>query len=267
MNHLLRALAPISDAGWELLDNEGRQRLTTTLAARKLVDMSGPHGWEHSATNLGRTTPIEPTPIEKVDVAQRRSLPQLELRARFGVSLNELRDSDRGAVAVDLQALDDAARQIARAENFIVFYGCEPADIVGIGPASANQPLPLGSGPSAYPHGVAKAVEVLLTSGISGPYGLALAPALYMEVAETTEQGGRSLFDHLRQVLGGPIVWAPGVQGGIVVSLRGGDFLFDLGQDLSIGYSHHDSEAVHLYFEESFSFRVATPEAAVSLTP
>ena len=51
------------------------------------------------------------------------------------------------------------------------------------------------------------------------------------------------------------------------VSLRGGDFLFESGQDLSIGYDHHDAELVHLYLEESFTFRVATPEAACFLKP
>jgi hypothetical protein len=35
----------------------------------------------------------------------------------------------------------------------------------------------------------------------------------------------------------------------------------------AIGYSHHDADAVHLYLEESFSFRVATPEAAAPLSP
>jgi uncharacterized linocin/CFP29 family protein len=52
MNHLLRSNAPISDGGWELLDREARERLAPALAARKLVDFSGPLGWEHSATNL-----------------------------------------------------------------------------------------------------------------------------------------------------------------------------------------------------------------------
>jgi uncharacterized linocin/CFP29 family protein len=51
------------------------------------------------------------------------------------------------------------------------------------------------------------------------------------------------------------------------MSLRGGDFLLESGQDLSIGYDHHDAEAVHLYLEETFSFVVATPEAAAPLTP
>ena len=86
------------------------------------------------------------------------------------------------------------------------------------------------------------------------------------------EPGARQLFadrlvvfDHLREILGGPIVWTPGIDGAVAVSLRGGDFLFESGEDLSIGYERADEESVHLYAEESFSFRVATPEAAVAL--
>jgi uncharacterized linocin/CFP29 family protein len=82
---------------------------------------------------------------------------------------------------------------------------------------------------------------------------------------EATERGD-TLLDHLRKILEGPIVWAPGVKGAVVVSLRGGDFLFESGQDISIGYDSHDSDVVRLYLQESFSFRVATPEAAVALT-
>ena len=62
-------------------------------------------------------------------------------------------------------------------------------------------------------------------------------------------------------------MWTPGVDGAVVVSLRGGDFLFESGQDLSIGYDSHDADVVRLYLQESFSFRVATPEAAVALAP
>ena len=61
------------------------------------------------------------------------------------------------------------------------------------------------------------------------------------------------------------MIWAPGVDGAVVASLRGGDFRFESGQDFAIGYDRHDTEAVHLYIEESFSFVAATPEAAVPL--
>ena len=87
-----------------------------------------------------------------------------------------------------------------------------------------------------YPRPVAAAVQRLLQNGISGPYALALGGEQYQRVVETAEHGGYPLLEHLRKILDGPIVWAPGVKGAVVLSLRGGDFLFESGQDLSIGY-------------------------------
>jgi len=266
MNHLLRELAPVSAAGWELLDGEARERLQGPLAARRLVDFSGPHGWERSATNLGRTEKVPPPNGKGVTALRRQVLPLVELRADFTVSLAELADNDRGAVDADLAALDEAARQIAVAENVAVFHGWAKAGITGIAEASPFKAEPLGKDVEAYPRSVARAVERLRHGGIEGPYGLALGPDEYTRVIETAEHGGYPLFDHLAKILEGPIVWAPGVKGAVVLSLRGGDFLFESGQDLAVGYSHHDAEAVHLYLEESFSFVVATPEAAAPLS-
>ena len=265
MNHLLRSVAPISDAGWEMLDDEATQRLAPTLAARKLVDFSGPHGWEHSGTNLGRVGELTDSPADGVGAHQRRVLPLVELRAALSVSRAELRDADRGAADTDLASLDEAAQRIARAENSAVCHGFDAAGIAGITQAASHTPIELSEDFDAYPGHVAKAVEVLLEAGIDGPYGLALGPACYTGVIETTEHVGYLVFDHLRKILDGPIVRAPGVEGALVLSLRGGDFLFESGQDLSIGYDSHDSETVGLYLEESFSFRVATNEAAIAL--
>jgi uncharacterized linocin/CFP29 family protein len=53
----------------------------------------------------------------------------------------------------------------------------------------------------------------------------------------------------------GEIVWAPGIDGGLVLTARGGDFELDLGQDLSIGYLSHSGTEVELYLQESFTFR------------
>jgi uncharacterized linocin/CFP29 family protein len=266
MNHLLRSNAPISDAGWNVLDQEARERLAPALAARKLVDFSGPHGWEHSATNLGRVSLVEAAPAEGVSGLQRRVLPLTELRADFELARSELRDADRGAEDVDLEALDRAAHQIAVAENVAVFHGWAGV-ITGIAEASPHEPLELGESPDGYPGVVARAIERLLCHGVAGPYGLALGREQYRRVAETAEHGGYPLLDHLRKILDGPIVWAPGVDGAVALSLRGGDFLFESGQDLSIGFDSADENVVRLYIEESFSFRVTTPEAAVSLRP
>ena len=267
MNHLLRRHAPITDSGWRLIDDEAFARCTPALAARRVVDFSGPHGWEHSATNLGRTTTLASAPSEGVSALQRRVLPLVELRADFSVSVGELRDHDRGALDPDLADLDAAAYRIAVAENAAVVHGWSDAAIAGIAEASPHEGPPLADTVDAYPSPVAGAVELLLRQGIAGPYGLLLGREEYTRVIESAEHGGYPLLDHLHKILGGPTVWAPGVNGGVVLSLRGGDFLFEAGQDLAVGYERHDSDAVHLYLQESFSFVIATREAAVSLRP
>jgi len=265
LSHLLREQAPVTETGWKLLDDEARERLSPALAARKLVDFSGPHGWDHSATNLGRVEDVPNAPGDGVAAGQRRVLGLVELRAHFAISRSQLDDADRGAIDVDLDTLDAAARRMAIAENAAVFHGLESAGIQGIATTSTHDQINLGEDCEVYPRHVAKAVDTLRGAGIDGPYGLALSPEGHTHVLETAEHGGYPLMQHLQEILGGPILWAPGVNGGVVVSLRGGDFLFDSGQDLSIGYENHDADSVQLYLEESFSFRVATPEAAVPL--
>jgi uncharacterized linocin/CFP29 family protein len=268
VSHLLRDAAPITRQTWSLLDEEAKERVTPSLAARKLVDFDGPKGWEHSATNLGRTQPLANAPVHSVKGVQRRVLPLVELRADFTLDRRELENAERGADDVDLDPLADAARQLALAENTAVFQGWEEAGITGIAQACNHEAVKLSDDFDAYGRHVAEAVETLLKAGIGGPYGLALGPDSYTGMIQTTSHGGYPLLDFLKKILGsGPIVWAPGVQGAVVMSLRGGDFLFDCGQDLSIGYADHDADTVQLYLEESFSFRVATPEAACALLP
>jgi uncharacterized linocin/CFP29 family protein len=267
VSHLLREHAPIAEAGWEFLDSEARERLTPALAARKLVDFAGPHGWEHSATKLGRTQELAAVPEESVAARQRLVLALVEVRARFPVGRSELDDVERGAKDVDLGALDEAARHLASVENTAVFHGWSEAGITGIIKASPHEQIALGEDCERYPRHVAMAVDTLRAVGIDAPYGLALGPEAHTRVLETSEHGGYPLLDHLREILGGPIVWAPAVQGGAVMSMRGGDFLFESGEDLSIGYEGHDADEVQLYLEESFSFQAATPEAAVALAP
>ncbi|WP_019876522.1 family 1 encapsulin nanocompartment shell protein [Sporichthya polymorpha] len=266
-DHLLRNLAPIPDTAWKLIDDEAKERLTPKLAARRLVDWKGPRGWGHSATNLGRVRRLAPAgdAARGEEVDQRMVLPVTEFRVPFTVKRAEIADAARGAVDLDLDDLARAAARAAECENTAVLHGWATAGIVGLTEASTHDPLPLGEDAMSLPHTVAVAVDRLRCAGIEGPYALAIAPAGYTRIVETTEQGGHPLLDHLRQILGGDVIWAPGVEGAVVLSRRGGDFVLDVGQDLAIGYRTHDAETVELYLEESFSFRVIEPDAALAL--
>jgi len=263
VSHLLRDIAPVQDAGWAALEEEARTRLGTLLAARRVVDFSGPKGWTHSATDL-RSTKEVPHPDPQVQVRQRRVLPLVELRVPFDVARRELEDAERGARNIDLSGLETATMTMALAENRLVFHGLDEAGIVGIETACGNATLKLPATPDGWPAAVAEAVNVLKLRGIDGPYALVIGPEGYTRIAEASEQGV-VLTTHLRRILDGPVVWAPGVEGAFVLTIRGGDFELECGQDISIGYLDHDGQQVHLYLEESLSFRVLEPQAAVLL--
>ncbi len=270
-NHLLRDHAPIPDLAWKAIDEEAKERLTPLLAARRLVDWVGPGGWRHDAMSLGRTDTLKAPPAgldaTGVLLRRRRVLPLAEYRVPFTVSRGEIDDLQRGSRDPELDDLARAARVAAELENRAVLNGWSAADIVGMTEASPYPPRPLGDDCSSYPGIVAVAADELRQNGIEGPYALAIDPERYTAIVSTTEHGGYPLMDHLSRVLeSGSVVRSPGLTGALVVSQRGNDFLLDVGQDISVGYHHHDAEQVHLYLEESFTFKVAEPDAAIALT-
>ena len=266
MNHLLRDLAPISDEAWALIDEEASRSLKHHLAARRLVDFAGPLGWPASAVDLGRIDRLPAGPTANVDAARRRVVALIELRTAFSLGRSELEDAERGAADPDLTSVIDASRAAALAEDHAIFNGYPDGGIAGIAPSSPHQPILITDDYSAYPTQVAMAVETLRAADIAGPYAIALGPRSYTGVTETTEHGGYPVFEHLRQILGGSVVWAPAVDGAVVLSERGGDYEMTVGEDFSIGYRSASDEAVSLYLEETLAFRINTPEAAVALT-
>ncbi len=265
MNHLLRGLAPITESAWSEIELEAKRSLDNFLAARRLVDFTGPHGWEASAITLGTIEPLAEGPCDGVDGARRNVQPLVELRARFVLQRTELDAIERGHKSPDLGPVVDAARCIAQAEDKVVFHGYAASNITGIADASPHDPVELGDRFGEYPRWVAMAVSQLRDAGVEGPYGVALGPRCYAGILETTEDGGYPVLERLRLILGGPVAYAPAVDGAVVLSLRGEDFELYCGQDLSIGYENHDAGSVSLYLEESLTFHAHSPEAAVPL--
>jgi uncharacterized linocin/CFP29 family protein len=177
---------------------------------------------------------------------------------------SELAAVDRGAKDPNLDCLVEAARKIAIAEDVAVFHGYPEAHIRGICEIGPGGTLSLGDDCEAYPAIITQAVTRLREAGISGPYAVALGERCYTDLIETTK-AGYPILEHIRRIVEGPIVWAPGLSGAVVISMRGGDFELVIGRDISIGYLDHDAKRVRLYFEESFTFRALSPQAAVPL--
>lgn len=264
MSPLFRELAPITGEAWALIEEEAKRTLKLKLAARKLVDFSGPLGWDASAVNLGRVERLDKAPAERMEARLRKVRPLLELRIPFELDREELEAAARGAKDASVDPVRESAGAAAIAEDRAVFNGFAAAGIRGIVEEAAEAKLTLTDDYQAYPGVVADAINKLHLAGVQGPYGIALGPRCYTGLTKTT-QGGYPVMEHVRRLLDGPIVWAPAVDGAVVLSLRGGDFELTVGQDFSIGYLEHTASSVRLYLQESFTFRVLAAEAAVPL--
>ncbi len=266
MNHLLRERAPISDKGWAEIEQEATRTLTNFLAGRKLIELSGPHGWEKSSVPTGRAEVVGSMQDGAVRARVRKVQPLIELRTPFTVSREELEAIDLGACDADLESVIDAAKAAALAEDTAVFHGFAEGGIVGLIDASPHEPVQITTDYEDYPKFVAHAMARLQDAGVEGPFAIALGPRCYRGVMEESEMGGYPVLEHLRLILGGQILRAPAVDGAVVVSLRGGDFEIVSGQDFSIGYLDHTTETVDLYIEETLTVQICSPEAAIHLT-
>jgi uncharacterized linocin/CFP29 family protein len=195
----------------------------------------------------------------------RKVQPLVELRAPFSLDRSELEDIARGADDADLDPVVDAAKALALAEDHAVFHGASEAGIVGIMEAGAAHGVPLTDEYDAYPKRVVEATHRLRTAGVSGPYALALGPRCHNGLHTTFTPGGYPVIKLVEDLVDGPLIWAPAIDGAVVMSTRGGDFELTVGQDISIGYLGHDADKVDLYLQESLTFRCLVPEAAVPL--
>jgi uncharacterized linocin/CFP29 family protein len=265
MNNLHRELAPISAPAWADLEDEARRTFKRHVAGRRVVDVPEPGGVELSAIAVGHLDAIEP-PTGGVVAHTRRSQPIVELRVPFTVDREQVDSVERGAKDADWQPVKDAARLMAFAEDGAVFNGYPAAGIAGIRAESSNPALSLPAEVRDYPNAISQAVTALRLAGVGGPYALALSADAYTAVNETSDHG-YPIHQHIDRVLDGDIIWAPAIDGAILLSTRGGDFELRIGQDLSIGYLSHDATSVELYFQETLTFLAHTSEAAVALSP
>ena len=59
MNNLHRELAPVSDAAWASIEEEARRTFEQHVAARRVVDLSGPEGQGLASVGTGHLSDID----------------------------------------------------------------------------------------------------------------------------------------------------------------------------------------------------------------
>ncbi len=262
---LRRDLAPLTAEAWAEIDETAARTLKVQLSARTLVDFDGPHGWAHAAVNTGRLDLSKSKSAKDVPWGLREAQPLVEARVPFHVDQMEMDNITRGCKDADLSSLEGAARKLAAFEETAIYQGFSDGQIKGVIASSGHDAVSLPSGADEYHRGVAEGMERLRMAGIGGPYALVLGHKQYAELMKA----GKGSYPPRRMVRdaveGGQILWSPVLDGGLLLSCRGGDFLMTVGQDIAVGYASHNRDKVELYLTESLTFQVFEPAAAVEL--
>ena len=267
VNHLLRDLAPVSDAAWAEIETEAKRALENFLAARRLVDFTGPHGWAYSASTLGGVDRRQEGAGRRsrgcaaAGATGRRAAGTVHVGAR-----RARRDRPRAQVARPRARSSTPRGRSPRPRTAPCSTATPPASIErhrrGVAPRGGRARR-RASGSTRS--GSRWRSRRCATPASRVPTAIALGPRCYSGILETTEDGGYPVLERLRLILDGPVVYAPAVDGAVVLSMRGDDFELSCGQDVSIGFDRARRTDVELYLEESFAFHAHSPEAAVAL--
>ena len=261
---LRRAMAPIADEAWREIERQSSRILKGNLSGRKVVDFCGPHGWQFAAVNLGRLEVTPGTQVDGVAWGLHKVQPLVEIRVPFTLRIWELDDVVRGAKNPDLGPLTEAARKVALFEERAIYQGFPGGGIQGLLQASPHPPVPLSPDRARLTESVEQALVAIQKAEVGGPFALVLGTRPYQWLM-AGDPGAYPLLKRIQALVSGGIHWSPVLEGGAVLSRRGGDFELTVGQDLTIGYQRDDGQNVELYFAESFTFRVLEPAAAIAL--
>ncbi len=257
----MRTLEPIPQEAWNEIKEEAVTVLKSAISARKVVDIEGPKGLDHPAVPTGRLESGNGKKDDPVDYGIHTVMPLLELKIPFTLDLREVETISRGARDADLDPVLEAAAQIARAEDTIIYQGHKKAKIPGLATTTENKKISWPSEVSQVPDAVTRALLTLQNKNIDGPYTLVLSEDKWSQIHTMT--GNYPMKKQIHEIIDGDIVLNKNTKDSLLISERGGDFIFTIGQDISLGYDYQEQEDLKLYLLESFSFMIAEPRANI----
>lgn len=265
MTLLKRELAPITEEAWEEIDTQATRVLKSLLTVRRFADLKGPYGGDFAGVADGRLEVVSGDKRGLPDYGVHKLHPLVEVRVPFELDVWELDNASRGAADIDLSNLEEGAKKIAAFEELILYNGAPEAAIPPLPKAVDQKRVSYDDNPETFLKAVAQGVTQLRSSAVEGPYALVVDQPMWTYLSSSVQS--RPLRHHLEYILQGPVLMSSFVETPYLVSMRGGDLELVLGQDIAIGYHQHDTKKVHLYFVESFTYRLLDPLAALFFDP
>jgi uncharacterized linocin/CFP29 family protein len=268
MEWLRRNAAPLSAKVWKEIDDISSSTFKQTLVGRRITDFDGPRGWNHVATQLGTFKPAHaPQSSGKVQFLIPDVLLLTELRADFQIPWADIDIFERVGPTLESKWIEDAARETALAEDALLFFGTSTTPGLLQHQDTPRVALSDWSAPGRLVTDLLAAVQKLDTAGVKGPYEAVLSSQHYYAYLQQTGEGGVYPAAKQLRIILEKVHHSPAIDGAVVLSTRGGDFVTTVGGDFTVGYRWHDDKAVHLFCVETIAPQLLTPEALCVVRP
>lgn len=267
---MIRASLPlgIDDALLARLETRVLQKARDVMTGRRFLDFEGPLGPGVESLQVG---PVRDAPLGDVGakLSSRKAIPIPTLYSSFELPRREVEGAIGEGVPLDTSPGEEAAEQVALAEEHVLYRGVPELHIEGMLTHPDSQRVPIGDWSKAggVIGDVIAAADSLDAAGVHGPFALVLAPSLYNQLFRKYEGSDVLALDHLRRLAAGGIYKSPVIDdGGVLVSPQLGPIV--CAQDLTLSFLEVRpstirfaiSSAVILRFDDARALCVLTRE-------
>jgi uncharacterized linocin/CFP29 family protein len=236
------------------------------LSGRRIIDVEGPYGLGLTAVEVGNDDLCRQPGPEEASAVLSHALSLPMIYRRFSLSRRRIAAFREMGQPLNLKVVEDAAQAVAMREEEFIYHGQPDFHLHGLLTAAGRNTLQGGDWGSVDQvlDNVIAAVNTLDSKGYRGPYGLALAPALYNNLFRRYPGSDLLQIEHLKRLCTRGIVKAQ-IEGGVLVAKDVGSIV--LGQDLQIAYLTPDAAHENFAVTESLVLKIEAPDAICTITP
>jgi uncharacterized linocin/CFP29 family protein len=236
------------------------------LSGRRIIDVEGPYGLGLTAVEVGNDDLCRQPAPEEASAVLSHALSLPMIYRRFSLSRRRIAAFREMGQPLNLKVVEDAAQAVAMREEEFIYHGQPDFHLHGLLTAQGRNTFQGGDWSSVDQvlDNVIAAVNTLDGKGYRGPYGLALAPALYNNLFRRYPGSDLLQIEHLKRLCTRGIVKAQ-IEGGVLVAKDVGSIV--LGQDLQIAYLSPDAAHENFAVTESLVLKIEAPDAICTITP
>ncbi len=262
-----RDAAPFGQDVWDQIDAVARAAADEVRAGRKLLEIVGPLGFSARAGVAEDERVGEDEAEERVHVHVPRvsALPILHRTVSLGARAVAASAAREPLV---LPEVAEAAREIARAEDRLLFAGNGAAGVHGLLEHAGAVELVPGdwSDPGRAADDLLGALARLDEAGRHGPFAAAVSPGRYYQLFRPHAGSALTPYQQLLPAFAGGIVKAPALPDGALVVVRSASGpRAVIGQDLAAAYDGREGIFHRISLVESVTLLPGVPGSVAIL--